>query len=79
MQVTINVSDQIAAEARARGISTEAYVEQLVASRTHTNGDRERRKAVAAAVDRILERRERHKLDGLEIKDLINESRKPLA
>lgn len=76
MQVTINVPDQIAAEARARGISTEVYVEELVTSRMHANGADQQREAVAAAIDRILERRERHKLHGLKIKDLINEGRK---
>jgi len=76
MQVTINVPDQVAAEARARGLSTEVYVEELITSRTNANSDLDQRKAVEAAVDRILERRERHKLNGLKIKDLINEGRK---
>jgi len=76
MQVTINVPDQVAAEARARGLLTEVYVEELITSRTNANSDLDQRKAVEAAVDRILERRERHKLNGLKIKDLINEGRK---
>lgn len=76
MQVTINVPDQLAAEARARGLSTEVYVEELITSRMNANSDLDQREAVAAAVDRILERRERHKLNGLKIKDLINEGRK---
>lgn len=76
MQVTINVPDQVAAEARARGLSTEVYVEELITSRTNANSDLDQREAVEAAVDRILERRERHKLNGLKIKDLINEGRK---
>ncbi|HKV49158.1 MAG TPA: hypothetical protein VJN69_13775 [Candidatus Acidoferrales bacterium] len=76
MQVTVNVPDQVAAEARARGLSTEVYVEELITTRINTDNHPEQREVVAAAIDRILERRERHKLDGLKIKDLINEGRK---
>jgi hypothetical protein len=74
MQV-INIPDLIAAEARARGISTEVYVEELITSRVK-NDHQGQRKAIAAAVDRILERRDQHKLAGPKIKDLIDEGRK---
>ena len=76
MQLTIDVPDQIAAEARARGVSAEAYVQELIANRVNANGGEQRNSVVAAAVDRILERRERHRLGGLKIKDLITEGRK---
>ncbi|MGH9573708.1 MAG: hypothetical protein ACRD40_09280 [Candidatus Acidiferrales bacterium] len=61
---------------RARGLSTEVYVEELITTRVNGGSKPDQREAVAAAIDRILERRERHKLDGLKIKDLINEGRK---
>ena len=71
------VEAQLAAEAQARGLALDRYIEKIVQVRplggiekyvkTHT---------VAEAIDRILELREDTSLGGLSIKSLINEGRK---
>lgn len=76
MQVTVNVPDRLAAEARARGVAVEVYVEQmlvrqLVAPEGETPG-----KSVGEAIDRIRELRKQNSLGGLRIKDLIHEGHK---
>lgn len=47
MQVTINVPDQLAAEAAARGLPVDAYVEEVLARQTeHTASDDARKSAM---------------------------------
>lgn len=76
MEVTVKVPEQLAAEARARGMSVQMYVQEILARQVReTNGERELQ-TVRAAIDRILELRKGNKLAGLRIKDLIHEGHK---
>lgn len=73
IEVTIKVPEQLAAEARTRGVSVEVYVQEILARQTfHTSGE-ERLQSVRSAIDRILELRKGNKLAGLRTKDLIHE------
>jgi hypothetical protein len=74
MEVTIKVSDQLAAAARARGVSVEVYVQEILARQTlETTGEGQ---SVHSAIDRIFELRKGNKLAGLRTKDLIHEGHK---
>ncbi len=76
MQVTINVPERLAAEARARGLSVEDYVQEMLARQAiETNGEA-RLQSVGEAVDRIRELRKGNRLAGLQTKDLIHEGHK---
>jgi len=70
------IEAQLAAEAQARGLALDHYIEKIVEARP-ANPLPEQAKAhsVAEAIDRILELREGTSLGGLNIKDLINEGR----
>lgn len=70
MEVTIKVSDQLAAEARALGLSVEFYVQQILAQKTQDSSATTHLESVRAAIDRILELRKGNRLDGLPIKEL---------
>ena len=76
MQVTINVPDRLAEEARVRGVSVKVYVEQMLAGKTLdvTNGVRP--ELVGQAIDRIRELRKGNKLAGLRLKELLHEGHK---
>jgi len=76
MEVTIKVPDQLAAEARARGVSVEVYVQQILARQTLETTGEQRLQSVRAAIDRILELRKENKLAGLRTKDVIHEGHK---
>jgi hypothetical protein len=76
MEVTIKVPDKLAAEARARGVSVEVYVQEILAQQVLETTDEERRQSVRAAIDRIFELRKGNKLAGLCTKDLIHEGHK---
>ncbi|HUJ33537.1 MAG TPA: hypothetical protein VLY23_19810 [Candidatus Acidoferrum sp.] len=76
MKVTIKVPDQLAAEARARGVSLEVYVQEILARQTLDATDEQRLESARAAVGRILELRKGKKLAGLRTKDLIHEGHK---
>jgi len=72
MKVTIKVPDQLADEARARGVSVELYVQEILARNAqvvHGDGSLE---AIGATIDRILELRKGNKLAGLQTKNLIH-------
>lgn len=75
MQLTINVPDQLAERARALGVRTEEYVEQLL-TRQVKNPPQCDSEAVKNAVEDIRRLRQGVRLDGLKIKDLIEEGRK---
>lgn len=75
MKVTVNVPERLEAEARARGVSVEVYVEQML-SRQSLAFVEATPQSVCAAVDRILELRKANTLAGLRIKDLIHEGHK---
>jgi hypothetical protein len=75
MQVTVNVPDKLAEDARARGMSVEVYVEQVLAQQAGERGTRAG-KSICDAIDRIIELRKANKLAGLRTKDLIHEGHK---
>lgn len=76
MDVTIKVSDKIAAEARARGIPVEIYVQEILNNQSLVALGGNNREQVIAAIDRIFELRKGNKLEGLRTTDLIREGRK---
>jgi hypothetical protein len=76
MEVTIKVPDRLAAEARARGVSVEVYVQEILARQALDTASEQRLQSVRAAIDRILELRRGNKLAGLRTKDLIHEGHK---
>lgn len=76
MDVTIRVSEKLAEEARARGVSVELYVQEILARRRPEVAAAHGTQTVGAAVDRILELRKGNKLAGLRIKELIHGDRK---
>jgi hypothetical protein len=76
MEVRIKVPDKLAAEARARGISVEVYVQEILARQTIETAGDGHLQSVRAAIDRILELRKGNKLAGLRTKDLIHEGHK---
>jgi hypothetical protein len=57
MQVRINVPDRLAAEARARGVSLEMYVEEMLAQQAIGPGGKTLQESVGEAIDRIRELR----------------------
>jgi hypothetical protein len=77
MTITVRVPDELAAQAAGRGLSIEAYVEELAqqAARSEKLSPRKRR-TPAEAVEHLREIRKGVTLGGLKIKDLINEGRK---
>ncbi|MGC2698625.1 MAG: hypothetical protein WA306_00380 [Candidatus Acidiferrales bacterium] len=76
MDVTIKVSDKWAAEARARGVSVEMYVQEILARQALETAGEQRLQSVRATIDRILQLRKGNKLAGLRTKDLIHEGHK---
>jgi hypothetical protein len=76
MEVTIKVPDRLAVDARARGVSVEAYVQEIVARQALSAVGEQRLQSVSSAIDRILELRKGNKLAGLQTKDLIHEGHK---
>jgi len=75
MQVTIDIPDETAALLQARGVELTAFLEQAAIREAHTSS-RPASEAISQAIDRILERRNHLDLNGLTIRDLINEGRK---
>jgi hypothetical protein len=78
MQVTVNIPDQLAAQAREKGLAVEVYVERVLAEQCNehapeTNG---KYSTIAGAVARIREIGKGNKLDGENIKDWIHEGHK---
>jgi len=73
MEVTIKVPDKFAAEARARGLSVEVYVQEILARQALETSGEQRLQSVRAAIDGILELRKGNRLAGLRTKDLIHE------
>ena len=76
MEVTIKVPDQLAAAARARGVSVEVYVQEILARQTLDTTGEGHLQSVRSAIDRIFELRKGNKLAGLRTKDLIREGHK---
>jgi hypothetical protein len=83
MQVTVNIPDELAAQAREKGLSVEVYVEQVLAKQCGEKGNTPEQTRsesdnakIKDAIARMDELRKGVRLDGLKIKDLINEGRK---
>jgi len=76
MKVTINVPAKLAEEARARGVSVEVYVQEILARQALVTTGDEGLQSVRAAIERIFELRKGNKLSGLRTKDLIHEGHK---
>jgi hypothetical protein len=76
MEVTVKVPDKLAAEARARGVSIEVYVQEILTRQALESTDEQRLQSVRAAIDRILELRKGNRLGGLRTKDFIHEGHK---
>jgi hypothetical protein len=79
MQVTVNIPDELAAQAREKGLSVEVYVEQVLAGRCNGHAQDTadgQSSTVAEAIARIREIGKGNKLDGENIKDWIHEGHK---
>ncbi len=67
---------QLAAEAQARGLALDRYIEKIVEARPAEQPfAQQKTRSISEAIERILELREDSDLGGLSIKDLINEGR----
>ena len=81
MQVTIEIPDEFAARVQARGLALDAYVRSLVASDVAAAVPKLVRfgpgpHTPEQAARSIRESRGQNRLDGLKIKDLIDEGRR---
>ncbi len=76
MQITVNIPDELAVAAEARGIRLESTIEQFLTERLLAPGEHDRPKSVAKAVETIFAIQKRNRLDGLKIRDLIEEGRR---
>jgi hypothetical protein len=81
MQVTVNIPDDVAAQVQARGLALEAYVQGLVVSDAAILQPRLVRLGAGPyspeeAGRQIRELRKTNRLEGLKIKDLIEEGRR---
>jgi hypothetical protein len=76
MKVTIKVPDKLAVDARARGVSVEAYVQEILALQVLGTVVEPRLQSVSSAIEQIFELRKGNKLAGLRTKDLIHEGHK---
>jgi hypothetical protein len=73
LELQPEIESQLAAEAQARGLALGRYIENLVAARPIQPVSSQ---TAAEAVADIRRLREGNTLDGLKIRDLINEGRK---
>ena len=76
MEVTIKVPDKLAVDARAHGVSVEAYVQEILARQALGTVGEQRLQSVSSAIQRIFDLRKGNKLAGLRTKDLIHEGHK---
>ncbi len=84
MQVTVNIPDELAAQAREKGLTVEVYVEQVLAGQC--NGQTSPHATypfgtpnsvdIKDTIARMAELRKGVTLGGLKIKDLIHEGHK---
>ena len=73
IQLQPEIEAQLAAEAQARGVALDQYIEKIVRARSV---EQVRQRTVGEAIDRIRELRKGNTLGGLKIKDLIHEGHK---
>jgi len=76
MEVKVNVPDRLVAEAKARGVSLEMLVEEMLAQQAIGPEEGTMQGAVGNAIDRIRELRRQNTLGGLRTRDLIHEGHK---
>jgi len=76
MEVKINVPDRLAAEAQARGVSLEMFVEEMLAQQAIAPEEGTMQESISKAIERIRELRRQNTLGGLRAKDLIHEGHK---
>jgi hypothetical protein len=79
MQVTVNIPDELAAQAREKGLSVEVFVEQVLAGQCngHTHDSTSGQSStIADAVARIREIGKGNKLDCENVRDWIHEGHK---
>jgi len=76
MQLTLNIPDETAAALESRGVPVAAFVQAMLDKEARSSTEGRDQAAIEAAVDRILERRKNFRLDGLKIRDLIDEGRR---
>ena len=76
MQVTLDIPDEVVARLEAKGVRIHSYVEEMLVKESQAPGHRPAPEEISAAIDRILERREGLTLNGLKIRDLIDEGRR---
>ena len=74
MQITIDVPDEMTAEANAVGLPLDRYILERLVGTGRTGEHRQR--TVAEAIEAIRELRKGNRLNGLRIKDLIEEGRR---
>ncbi len=76
MQLTLNIPDETAAALESRGVRISAFIQSALQKEAGTSVEHRDQAAIEAAVDRIIERRKSFRLDGLKIRDLIDEGRR---
>jgi plasmid stability protein len=76
MEVTINVPEQLAVQARAHGVSVEVYAQEILARQALDTPGEDRLLTVRNTIGRLLELRKGKKLAGLQTGDLIHEGHK---
>jgi hypothetical protein len=77
LELQPEIEAQLAAEAQARGLALDRYIEKIVEARPAEQPfAQQKTRSISEAIERILELREDSDLCGLKIKDLINEGRK---
>lgn len=76
MEVKIKVPERLAEAARARGVSVEVYVQEILAQQALTASGVQHQESVREAIESILRLRKGKKLAGLQTKDLVHEGRK---
>ncbi|MFZ0706688.1 MAG: hypothetical protein WAM71_13865 [Candidatus Korobacteraceae bacterium] len=76
MQVTIDIPEQLAVQARARGVSVEVYARDILTRQALGTAGEHHVESIHAAIERILDLRKGNKLAGLRTEDLIHEGHK---
>lgn len=72
MQVTINIPDQLAAEAAAKGLAVDVYVEKVLAEQTQRHASHDERKTAIEEM-RDFARKHGATLGDIKLRDLIHE------
>ncbi len=76
MQLTLDIPDETAAALESRGVHISTFIQEMLEKEVRACVQPRDQAAISAAVDRILERRKSFRLDGLKIRDLIDEGRR---